>query len=703
MTSKHSVFLLFLSIVLGISLFGSIAFSYFFGNFGGVSIKEIKNEYIPKTQIKFSDLPLDLQKKYISKEIIAPKPKNDLGLEKVFDEDGNPIINVQGDVNELQSMIKSLQDKVLFLEQENLFISNERDELLQNIQNEKSSRKVEETTLLSQNLENINEAEKQHYQNISDLTMKINDLQRENLQLADTLNKQKNTQKEQKQQLQTQLQEAREKSQLLLEELTKTATQKEFALQSENEKLQISLQKMTQKQKQLQQDKQDIEERFDKIAREKNTLLQQSKQQIAKLEEKYNTQVNQTDYIALEAKEQKQQLIKEYEAKINQKSFEYMKLINAQKESNKKLQEELNKVSSTSIEILNNGEKALQKKEEEYKALLAKIQNQLDEEQQTYKNTALQFQKEIAQVELTKQNLEQKISSLKQEKEQQNDIILQLQDKISSLDTKNRTFDASVQEKVLKNDKKHNENYKFFNEKIAFMQTKLENNIQIVTDAKKELLEAKQQKDIVVLELKNVKATLVELKTHNEDLQKNENQKLKEIKKSFEALQKETQKREDDYIAMITNLKDTLKKKDAVIVSLQDAKEATKNKKLTLISQIQCDDMPAGNFEIGATCKQNVTKFLEQFDSKNFFEIIPIVGTGGFGTLNRLRNNVSMNVPEAEINRLTELSNLGLGKFRAASGGALVREKFGEYAKISYPIDAIEKQGKRGFLIKVYE
>jgi hypothetical protein len=61
-----------------------------------------------------------------------------------------------------------------------------------------------------------------------------------------------------------------------------------------------------------------------------------------------------------------------------------------------------------------------------------------------------------------------------------------------------------------------------------------------------------------------------------------------------------------------------------------------------------------------------------------------------------------LGVPSDEIKRLTRLSNLGLGKDRAASGGVLIDSHFEGLARISYAVEGVEMHNKRGFIIKVY-
>jgi len=106
---------------------------------------------------------------------------------------------------------------------------------------------------------------------------------------------------------------------------------------------------------------------------------------------------------------------------------------------------------------------------------------------------------------------------------------------------------------------------------------------------------------------------------------------------------------------------------------------------------------------ISSTCKAKVDKFLNQYNENDFFEIIPIVGTGGFASLNLIKRKSKLGIADGEIERLTGLANLGLGKHRAKEAGWLIKEKFGNNAKISYTVYNIEAQNKRGFVIRVYK
>ena len=48
MPNSNNSFSIFLNIVLGLLFAGSVIFSYFFGNFGGISLKELNGNYVQK-------------------------------------------------------------------------------------------------------------------------------------------------------------------------------------------------------------------------------------------------------------------------------------------------------------------------------------------------------------------------------------------------------------------------------------------------------------------------------------------------------------------------------------------------------------------------------------------------------------------------------------------------------------------------------
>jgi hypothetical protein len=161
-------------------------------------------------------------------------------------------------------------------------------------------------------------------------------------------------------------------------------------------------------------------------------------------------------------------------------------------------------------------------------------------------------------------------------------------------------------------------------------------------------------------------------------------------------LRKKDKKKLGKYIREITALKKT-------ITSLDSGKKVAKTAvKLQKLGKVECGDMVSGNFKISSTCKAKVDKFLSQYDETHYFEVIPIIGTGGFASLSKVQGDKRLGIPDSEIKRLTRLSNIGLGRDRAKEGGWLIRDKFGDDVKISYTVYSIEAKNKRGFVIRAY-
>lgn len=764
-TKNNSSFALFLNIVLGILLVGTIVFSYFFGNFGGISIIELKENYVIKEDIKFSDLPDIVKDEYIKKDEIVPKANTIVGLEKVFDQFGNPIEVVEGNIDDLQVVIKSLQERVLFLEQENLLISNDKNELLKIVQKEKSKAKIEESNLLSKNLEKINEAEHQHYKNISELTMKINDLQRENISLSDRLNREKQDLFDTIEKLKKDIKNQKDKAKLTESEVLKKQAKKYKNLEIISQKSKEKIDKLSR----LLQDQRDreiienakkdkqivgLQNKINSLIIEKNTLLTQNSKSVLELEKKSSQKLQKIEQTIKQYQEDKQSLKQSYEKLLSDSRENFDKSIKSLKLENQNLKDEIRKLSQNSVLILENSEKALSSKDQEYKKLLVEAKRKLQTDVEK-----IVKDKDIVQAKLDTQNSEllkaqEVIKALKLKDQKRSDTILQLNDKFATLSKQNRSVDSKVKELVTKNEKKHNENYKFLNQQIASLERQLTKEVEVKSksikrvetnyDTKLKKLDTKysqllkdygySQKDIKEKSLKivSLEKTIKKLESQKQSLELSEHEKLKEIKKSFEEIQesmkiKETKYKEKiaslnnrikaqeetinsrvkdkeklgKYLREITSLKKTLKVLEGQIVSSDTVPISDKKRKLALLGSIECDDMNSGNFKVSSSCKKRVSEFLGQYDATNYFEVIPIVGKGGFGSLNLVKKKTNL-VSDSEIDRLTGLANLGLGKHRAKEGGWLIREQFGDFAKISYTVYNIESDNKRGFVIKVY-
>jgi hypothetical protein len=700
-------FSLFLNIVLGLLFVGSVLFSYFFGNFGGISLKELNNQYIEKNSLKFEDLPKNIQNRYISKNRLKTYTnKSDDNLPKLFDDDGNPLnIEIKSE-DDFYKILQSLQKKILFLEQENLSLSNDKEELLEIVKEEKAKNKQNQKLLLSSNLEKINEAEKQHFKNISTLTAKINDLQRENIRLTQQLNGKEDKLSLEVEKLKKELKKQQEEQKKSESELLKTQKAKFDTLVIENKELLKNIDLLKEKLKTSTSEYETIKIKLDKT--------------ISSLQDKINN------------------LILEKNRLLTDKTKEILEI---EEKNSKKLQEFKNIIKNNNIEkdeIKQKYKQTIAKIEEKYKNKIENINNQKREVEASLKEVQKKLNNEIqnnSKINNEIQLLKSKNIEIKTELQNKKDEILQLEDKIEALSKKEIDVNKKVEELVKTNEKKHNKNYKILNDKIAKYETDIADiekanrkNIEILSSQKDDLMKkiAKYEDEIDKKDkdLKTANQELKTLKQKAEKLALNENDKLKDLKKSFEELQTSVQQREKEYEKIIKNLKLKIAEKDEELLawkkdkeklrsyileitalkkSLKELSNKTKSKKLSLLDSIECDDMNSGNFKISSTCKKKVDKFLSKFSKDNFFEVIPIMGNGGFASLNKVKKNKQLGIPDKEIKRLTDLANIGLGRYRAKEGGWLIREKFGDDVKISYTVYSIEAKNKRGFIIRAYK
>ncbi len=102
--------------------------------------------------------------------------------------DINISINKKNYLKKMKDIIKKQKIEISIIQNDNMQLSNDKVDLQKIIKNMKNQFKNQRDRLLEQNMKQINEAEQQHYKNISELRAKINDLQRENIKLLEKNN-----------------------------------------------------------------------------------------------------------------------------------------------------------------------------------------------------------------------------------------------------------------------------------------------------------------------------------------------------------------------------------------------------------------------------------------------------------------------------------------------------------------------------------
>jgi len=738
---QQNSFSVFLNIVLGLLLLGSVVFSYFFGNFGGISLQELNRDYLIKQELSFSDLPKEIQKKYINRDNFKLN-QEETKVDMVFDNEGNPIVD--GEEN-LRNIIKNLQDRISYLENENMVLATDKSELLKIVEYEKSKNSTEQKSLLSNNLEKINEAEKQHYQNISELTRKINDLHKENIDLSQKLNQKEESYKNSIEAMKKQIDEEKKALSDREKEMDSMYQEKVASINGLSKSKQQQINELQNKLKSqysssvVKLGKKDqrislLQNKINDLMIEKNSILTKNSQEIMKLEREHSKKLQEFNKIVKNSTHESDLIKEEYKKTSERVKKKYTNLLKTKTDEIDKLKQKLEKERQNSIMILSNSEQAIMEKEKMLDKRVTTIKEQNRVKVEELKRKIADLENELKSVENSKKIVSLELKNKEKKILLDNDKILQLQDKIKMFEYKKRNIDTEVNTLVLKNEKKHNKNYKILNEKIALLELEaksiIDNNKKVLSTLSNEKIElidklnsAREENTKKENEIDKLKKNIELIEKKKDELELSEQDKLSSIRKSFDNLKATVSLKEKEYVNAIYQLKSLLKEKEdklklrekdklklgkyireitALKKTIKKLDSNKRSSKLKQLGKVECSDMVSGNFKISPTCKAKVDKFLSKYNDTYYFEVIPIVGTGGFASLNKVQRDKRLGIPDSEIKRLTRLSNIGLGRDRAKEGGWLIREKFGDNVNISYTVYSIKSKDKRGFVIRVY-
>jgi hypothetical protein len=738
---RQNSFSVFLNIVLGLLLLGSIIFSYFFGNFGGISLQELNNDYLIKQELSFSDLPKEIQKKYINRDNFKQK-KETTKVDMVFDDDGNPVID---GVENLRNIITNLQERISYLENENMVLATDKNELLKIVEYEKSKNSTEQKSLLSNNLEKINEAEKQHYQNISELTRKINDLHKENIDLSQKLNQKEEHFKDTIEDMKKQLDEERKALNDREQEMDSMYQEKVASINDLSKSKQQQINELQDKLKSqysssiLKLGKKDqkislLQNKINNLMIEKNSILTKNSQEIMKLEREHSKKLQEFNEIVKNSTQESDLIKEEYKKTSQRVEKKYTNLLKTKTDTIDKLKQKLEDERQNSIMILSNSEQAIIEKEKILDKRVKTIKEQNRAKVEELKRKIVNLESELKSVENSKKIVSLELKNKEKKILLDNDKILQLQDKIKTFEYKKRDIDSEVNTLVLENEKKHNKNYKILNEKIALLELEaksiIDNNKKVLSTLSNEKIKlidklnsAREENTKKENKIYSLKKSIELIEKKKDELELSEQDKLSSIRKSFDNLKATVSLKEKEYEKTINELTSLLKEKEnklklrekdklklgkyireitALKKTIKKLDSNKRSSKLKQLGKVECGDMVSGNFKISPTCKAKVDKFLSKYNDTYYFEVIPIIGTGGFASLNKVQRDKRLGISDSEIKRLTRLSNIGLGRDRAKEGGWLIRDKFGDNVKISYAVYSIKAKDKRGFVIRVY-
>lgn len=689
-----------------------------------------------KAPLKFEDLPPQIQQAYVHKndiQAIAALGAIPTATKELAVEVETPI---EGTADELKAQVLTLRQKNRFLYQDNIDLANKNWELAITLNNEKKALDEERQKLQTQNLETMNQAEQQHYQNINDLTRRINDLQQETMRasreyetkiigLENTVYELQKELREKSMEIDKEISVATkeqrisnstlaEKNRYLLEQhkalqekMSALLDQKEKALReskNDTEQLRNTLREkeaeqntiLTNHTREILAQERKHNEAIQKLIQEMGGLKETYYQEIAqknsetdtlmrKHEEALNTLRNQT--IDLESKAQQERLMRE---KLRESHEETLVSLRAQ---NSTLEEQKKQLIQRIREIERMAQERVSQKDKEYASALEEIKGQSLNAKERESELVASLKE---QVDAYKKTLEETTAEKKA-----------LNEKITSLEeTLEKTTRSSAQA-VESNEEKHVKNYQTLNEKIVSLER--ERNVIIAkTSQHIDTLETKHREQSIQLEnqaqalierIEALEEARIKLEKEKALLELTQDKQLLALKNEFEALQQEIKKREEIYEAKIEQLNTALLQEQTESQTL--LKDAVL-KKPELLASITCDDMESGTNEATSTCKARVDAFLNTYEASHFFEVLPIVDDGGFATLKRIEQEEALGVAKNEIERLTRLSNLGLGKQRAAKGGELIKRHFEGVARISYSSDLVEVPNRRGFIIRVY-
>jgi len=588
--SSRNIILVLSSII----VVGSVA-SYRFGHFGGVSFNELGEKYISKSDVKFSDLPIENQKHYIDKDAILKQSKDKDAtslLEDIYlDGQGNTIPDENVTKQDMKRFINKLQKTLLFLQHDNLLMMNEKNELVKKMEEQQQDREEEKAQWMSQNTQRLNESEQQHYRNISDLTTKINELQKESVLSAQNANMESNALHAQIDELKNKVQADEEKKQ---QEIQKAREEERAKLVDYTDKIKLLTSQISLLNEQIATNNETAKNSFtrkqDEIDKLKSTIEQG-------LKDKNELMAKQTQTLMINEQKHKEEIAK-YTKSIEQLKSDTEKLIAQNKQDIANQDQENQKKLSAQAETINALNAELSSNQKHIDALI--LEN--DKDFNKFK-TYLEDEKKLnAELTATNKKLEDTIQSAEKNSNtslqkytetltQKDTVIKDLNTTIAKLKSEKQNFDKEVKKRIDENDQVHNKNYKIFNEKIAhFEDAKKE----LITNLDKQLSDykatakegydrlqfqikeltntndaLKQKNDAKEQDLQTLQTQLAALKDKNQKMSDVQNGKLQEVQAALTALQADTKTKETSYISKIQALQADIKTKETSIATMQ--------------------------------------------------------------------------------------------------------------------------------------
>lgn len=579
-----------LNIALGaIIVVGSLA-SVKYSNFGGVSFDELGEKYISKSDVKFSDLPQDMQKHYIDKEATIEQGKDgNLYEDEYFDENGKPIPDSELTPQDFKRMINKLQKTLLFVQHDNLLMANEKNELSKKLEEQDNELEEQRNQLTNKNTERLNEAEQQHYRNISDLTTKINEVQKENVIIAQKANIEANTLRGQIEELKAKAVEDEDKKRIAIqkareEEQSKLTDYKEkikflndqIALLNEqiNTNNDTAKNAFTRKQDEINKLKEEIVQ----AAKEKNELLNKQTQTILLSDQKHKEEIGKYSAAIEQLKTDTEKLIAKNRQDMALQDDDHLKKMAQEEEKIKGLNNEIASSKKHIDALMLENEKDFNK-----------FKTYLEDEKKLNKELTAANKKLEENAQNSEKNLNVSIQKLNEEIAKREVMNKELSDKIVAMNSEKLNVEEKVKKRVDENDKIHNKNYKAFNEKLAnfdnakkeliakfdkqlseYKATAQENSDRMqfhaneLTTSNNDL---KLKNDEKEKELQSLKTQIVTYRAETQKGKESDDGKIKELRAALDELKASSKAQESDYLAKIQLLQADIKEKETAIVS----------------------------------------------------------------------------------------------------------------------------------------
>ena len=710
--------------------------------------------------INFDNLPEEERQKYISKDdlyeyggYITPK-----SYIQNFTETNDQ--NLSNDVNELQEQVRELSKKNKILATDNVDISEKNLDFIGKISEMKKNIENEKNEIVEKNQKTLGELEAQHFENIQTLTKRLNEAQADMIEsskayekkivdLENAINEAKNGDESKVKDIEAnfaKFKEAAEANYTALKEqnieLNTTLAQKDALIKEyentqnekdKNEKREILLLK-----EEIERAKNDAKTQKFSYEKEINALTDGFETQKSVMEDELSKKANKIIDLeeALESSKtalkdriyeldeikknlnSKDLAVENYNGKnleLNaslaalHKSFNDLKEKNLKSEQENKLANENINSLKKELERVNLINKKLEKQNLDANASLSELNKKLNLSEESLKNVrdelktldtktnkflktlfeqnqtiSLQTQK-LGLNDSELKNLSAKIN-LKDEKikELENNLTQtsqMLAAKQSELEAQKRTLKIDMQ------------NYEILRQQINILQKKIADTSALFADSNKSggknLLSLQNELESAKHKLNENNKTIERLNSKINELSSSSvkgspvNAKIIELQKDIE----QNLNRQDELENENVNLKNIL----------QATTKPETPTKLVLISSLECDDMDAKD-KVSVMCKNRVSEFLQRFNSNYLYEIIPIVDKKNFV----IPSNVAQSIKKDDLGRLNNYVNYGFGKERAKAAAELIKEEFGDFARISFSSEVIVKDVTRGFIIKVY-